>query len=107
MIGTHGNGRPLQNAIAICTGSKYQLASGSEFVSKAGHQRGFRADDGEGNFFLLHKGNQFLDIGDRQVFNTFGTRGTAIARGNVDSLHACRLGQAPCQGVFTAAAANN
>ena len=79
----------------------------TEGVHNAGCQRGFRADDGEGNFFLLHKGNQFLDIGDRQVFNTFGTRGTAIARGNVDSLHACRLGQAPCQGVFTAAAADN
>ena len=82
-------------------------SGGAEIVHNACRQRGFGADNGEGNVFFPAKVDQVGMRRQRQVLQLGFGRGACIAGGDEDSGDFGRLCQFPGQCVFTAAAADN
>ncbi len=88
-------------------GAEDAQAAGAEDIDDAGRQRRFRADHGQVDVFLLGEIGQGVDVGERQVFQLRLARRAGIAGRDQHLLQARRLGQAPGEGVFAAAGADD
>jgi len=87
-------------------GAEDLQAAGAEHVHDTRGQRGFRANDRQGDAFALDEIGQFLGIGERDVFHLLGPLRAAITRGDVHLVYARGAGEPPGEGMFAAARAN-
>ena len=87
--------------------SKDAKSPGTEQVDHASRQRALGSDHGQANLLLLSEICQRLDIGEIDVDQTRVTRGTAIARRNIDLLDPWALRQLPGQRMLAATAADH
>ena len=88
-------------------GTEDLQAARAKEIDHAGGQGRLGADHGDADIFALDEIGQFFGRGVGDGLQLRVERGAAVAGGHVHALHARRLGQAPSQGVFTAARADN
>ena len=80
---------------------------GAELVHDPGGERRFGTDEREGDAFAFGEVGELIEIRDGEVFKAFRHGRPGIARGDEHLFHAGTLRQAPGEGVFTAAVADN